>query len=276
MSKQKVLASLVVFVPLLATIYALAFDLNSRFLGPSLVVMIILYVATEFGIEGGFHRFATHRAFETRNSVKILLMILGSMAAQGPLMGWVANHRRHHRFSDADGDPHSPTRGLIHAHVGWHFSEAPSSVVRFAPDLLTDPVLLRLNQWYWYWVAMGLILPATIVGVLTNSAEGFWSGLLWGGFVRICLTQQATWSINSICHRFGARPFDIPGTSTNNFWLAIPTLGQSWHNNHHAFPQAAALNFKWWQLDISGLILSLLKKAGLVSYSSARDKAQVK
>lgn len=263
---QKVFAFVVVFLPLASLAYALVFDLNSSHLWLSLIVLGVLYVATEFGVEAGFHRFATHRAFEAHTSIKIPLIILGSMAAQGPLLAWAANHRRHHRFSDVEGDPHSPAQSLFHAHLGWHFSVGQSSVIRFAPDLLIDRTLMRLNRWYWWWVALGLFIPAAFVGAMTASWDGAFSGLLWGGLVRICLTQNFTWSVNSICHRFGSRPFDIPGTSRNNFWLAIPTMGQSWHNNHHAYPQAALLDFKWWQLDPSAYFLRLFKMLGLISY----------
>lgn len=232
-----------------------------------------MYVATVFGVEIGYHRYVTHAAFETSGAMRAALVALGSMAAQGPVLFWAASHRQHHAFTDEAGDPHSPRlagkglsgtlRGLRHAHAGWLFTSSYASWARFVPDLLRDRTLFRLNQWYPGLVALGLVLPALAGALLAGSWQGFWSGLLWGGLVRICLVHQATWSVNSICHRFGSRPYRARGGSANNAWLALPSLGGSWHNNHHAFPQTAVNRFEWWQLDLCGAAIRGLERLKL-------------
>lgn len=266
---------MVVLLPFLAGAYALVSLTRGLPSSVDLALLLAMYLATTFGVEAGFHRFIAHRAFDARSPLRVALVVLGSMAAQGPVLFWVAAHREHHAFTDQAGDPHSPRlhgegfwgslRGLWHAHVGWLFVSRPSSWARFAPDLLKDRRLFRLNQWYPLWVLLGLILPAAAGGLLTGSWQGFWSGMLWGGLVRIFLVQQATWSVNSLCHRFGSHPFDGTGTSMNNAWLALISLGGSWHNNHHAFPRTAVNRFEWWQFDFCGAVIRAFERVNWAS-----------
>src|SRR5262249_30218909 len=255
------------------TFFALALLPRS---GVGLVEVCILlssYAATFVGITVGFHRLFAHKSFETRLGIRIVLGILGCMAAQGPLIYWVSNHRRHHVHSDYPGDPHSPhvhgeekldlLRGLWHAHVEWSFNQEIPNPARYARDLLRDPAICRVDRLYFLWVGLGLAIPGLLGGVLTLSAMGALKGLLWGGFVRTFLTHNFTFSINSICHVFGCLPFPTPERSTNNIWLAIPTLGESWHNNHHAFPNSAIFGLEWWQIDVGAWIVRVLKASGL-------------
>ena len=243
-------------------------------IGPiPLAVLGVMYALTILGIGVGFHRHFTHRAFECRPAVRWLLAMFGSMAVEGPLIYWVATHRLHHQESDLAHDPHSPRttgrgviaalRGLWHAHVGWMFSSPPANALRYAPDLLSDPVSLRANRLYVVFVCAGLLVPAALAGVVTGSRVVFWQTLLWGGLVRVFLVQHVTWSVNSICHRYGQRPYETGDDSCNNQWLALPSFGESWHNNHHAFPSSAWHGIERHEWDISGLVVQTLASAGL-------------
>jgi stearoyl-CoA desaturase (delta-9 desaturase) len=245
-----------------------------NFFGPrDLAILAVMYSLTAVGITVGFHRLLTHRAFQTHAWLRCTLAVLGSMAVEGPVIDWVADHRKHHTFADDDGDPHSPhagqgkgvggaMKGLWHAHTGWLFStHGQASSKRFAPDLLEEPAMRRINK------AFPLIALATLaipflagLALSGGSPMAGLSALLWGGFVRIFLVHHITWSINSICHFFGRRRFDTEDRSTNVFWLALPSLGEAWHHNHHAFPRSAFHGLRWWELDPSGwLILAMAK-----------------
>jgi stearoyl-CoA desaturase (delta-9 desaturase) len=217
------------------------------------------YVACGLGITVGFHRLFTHRAFATTPVVERTLAVLGSMAVEGPLDQWVADHRKHHAHTDVEGDPHSPhvgdgagLRGLWHAHVGWILRpEDRAEPRRYARDIREDPALLRISRSFEWLVAIGLLLPA---------AAGF---VLWGGLVRVFLLHHVTWSINSICHVWGRRRFVTDDHSTNVAWLAVPSLGESWHHNHHAFPRSAAHGLRRREIDPSAAVIGLLERAGL-------------
>jgi stearoyl-CoA desaturase (Delta-9 desaturase) len=240
---------------------------------PEVAVMLAMYGLTGFGVTIGFHRLLTHRSFETSRPIRLLLAILGSSAGQGMLIRWCATHRRHHQQADRKGDPHSPhvhgggfinmLRGFAHAHVVWCFLADAPELARSVPDLLADPALLMIDQLYFFWVAMGLLVPAVALGLLLGSWHGFFAGLIWGGVVRICLTQHATWSVNSVCHIWGGRPFNSGDRSTNNLPVAVISLGEGWHNNHHTFPTSARHGLQWWQFDPSYVIITLMKRAGL-------------
>jgi acyl-CoA synthetase (AMP-forming)/AMP-acid ligase II/fatty-acid desaturase len=240
----------------------------------ALWLLAVLYVLTMLGITVGYHRMLSHRAFEARPAVRAALAMLGAMAAQGSPIYWVANHRRHHQFSDAPGDPHSPVfddreplRGMAafwHAHVGWMFTHELSNALHYCKDLIRDPIVSRVSQHYYAIVALGLMVPAALGGWLAGSVRGAIDGLLWGGFVRLFLSFHATSSINSITHMFGSRPFRTPDDSRNNIWLALPTLGEAWHNNHHAFPSSAYFGMKASQIDIGGYAIRLLERLSLV------------
>ncbi|PSB25005.1 acyl-CoA desaturase [Stenomitos frigidus] len=232
-----------------------------------------MYALTITGITVGFHRLFSHSAFQTSNALKIVLAIAGSMAAQGPVIHWVSNHRRHHQYSDQTGDPHSPhlegdgkfrwLRGLWHAQIGWLFTSEVTNSSLFAKDLLRDPVITKINQYYLVWLILGLLLPALIGAALLKTWIGFTSGFLWGGLLRVFLAHHFTWSVNSMMHLFGTSAFNTSDHSTNNIWFAIPTFGEAWHNNHHAFQSSAKFGLQWWQLDIGYWVIHLFEKVGL-------------
>jgi stearoyl-CoA desaturase (Delta-9 desaturase) len=241
---------------------------------PEVVAMAAMYALCGFSVTIGFHRLLTHRAFDAPRSLRLVFAALGSAAGQGMCIRWCATHRRHHQRSDRDGDPHSPhlhggegvlslLNGMWHAHVGWCFDADRPELARSVPDLLADRALLRIDQLYFAWVGLGVILPGALVGFWTHSWAGFVSGAVWGGFVRIFLMQHVTWSINSVCHVWGARPFRSGDHSTNNFPIAIVSLGEGWHNNHHAFPTSARHGLRWWQFDASWVVIRAMKLIGL-------------
>jgi stearoyl-CoA desaturase (delta-9 desaturase) len=230
----------------------------------------VFYVLTGLGITVGYHRHFTHGSFKARRPLRIALAIAGCMAVQGPVVQWVADHRRHHAFSDREGDPHSPwrygddlralTKGMFHAHVGWLFDRRQTNPERYAPDLLKDAALRRTSGLFIVWVAVGLALPTLLGGLLTGSWAGAWTAFFWAGLVRIALLHHVTWSINSICHTVGARPFTARDRSTNFWPLAIVSFGESWHNLHHADPTCARHGVLRGQLDISARVIWLFEK----------------
>ena len=240
-----------------------------------LVVFLIVYMVTGLGITVGFHRLLTHRAFKTKPWVRGVLAACGSAAIEGPVTAWVADHRKHHAFSDHHGDPHSPhvdhgvgwrgaLRGLAHAHVGWLFVHTQrGSKERYAPDLLKDPVIRFVDRTFVLWVAVGLLVPFALGWAIGGTLAAGLSGLLWGGAVRILVLHHMTYSINSLCHFFGRRRFPTDDQSRNLFWLAPLTFGESWHNNHHAFPTSARHGLRPWELDISALLIRGLEVTGL-------------
>jgi stearoyl-CoA desaturase (Delta-9 desaturase) len=229
-----------------------------------------------FGITIGFHRLFTHRAFKTSAPMRALWAILGSMALEGPVIEWVAYHRRHHRFSDTEGDPHSPhvghgdgvggaIRGLFYAHVGWVlFSDESAEEEKYAPDLIADPVVLFVDRTFVLWAIAGLALPFGLGVALTGTIYGGLMGLLWGGAVRIFFLHHITFCINSLCHFFGTRGFATADESRNLAWLAPFTFGEAWHNNHHAFPTSARHGLGRAQLDPSAAVIGLMERTGLV------------
>jgi stearoyl-CoA desaturase (delta-9 desaturase) len=243
---------------------------------PDLVVLAVTYLLSGLGVTVGFHRLLTHRSFRTSPAIRALLAALGSAAIEGPVIEWVSNHRKHHCFSDQPGDPHSPhvdrgsgwrgaLGGLLHAHVGWIFRGSNlASEERYAKDLLADPVVRFIDRTFLLWVLAGLAFPFGLGVALSGSIVGGLTGMLWGGAVRIFFLHHATFSINSLCHFFGRRRFATGDESRNLLWLALPTLGEAWHNNHHAFPTSARHGLRWWQLDPSAWLISGLERLGLV------------
>ncbi len=240
-----------------------------------LVVLGIMYTLTGFGITVGYHRLFTHRSFRTTRAIRALLAVLGSMAIEGPVIEWVSTHRKHHRFSDLPGDPHSPhvthasgwrgtLRGLGHAHLGWMFRGVDmANPARYAKDLLADRDLRLISRTFPLWVLAGLVLPFGMGVALTGSLIGGLTGLLWGGAVRVLLLHHATFSINSLCHYFGRRPFATGDQSRNLAWLAPLAFGEAWHNNHHAFPTSARHGLGRWQLDLAGWLILALERCHL-------------
>jgi stearoyl-CoA desaturase (Delta-9 desaturase) len=260
-----------VIVPFVAVIAAIPLLWNELVGWTDLGIMVAVYLATAFGITIGFHRLLTHRAFETYRPIKYLFAILGSMAVQGPVIGWVADHRKHHAHTDEAGDPHSPhvgegsgLRGLYHAHIGWLFEEnGTADAKRYAPDLLEDAGMRFISRHFPWWVLLGLAIPFGLGYAIGGTLTGALLALFWAGFVRVFFVHHITWSINSICHFFGSRRFATDDRSTNVAWLAVPSLGEAWHHNHHAFPRAAVQGLRWWEIDISGLTIRAMEKLGL-------------
>jgi stearoyl-CoA desaturase (delta-9 desaturase) len=241
-----------------------------------LVVFAICYVLTGLGVTVGFHRHLTHRAFKAKPWVRGTLAILGSAAIEGPVIAWVADHRKHHAFADVEGDPHSPhvdhghgvkgaLKGLLHAHVGWLFLHTHrGNKQRYAPDLINDPLIRWIDRTFVLWVAAGLVVPFILGGLIGGSWHAALTGLLWGGAVRMLVVHHVTYSINSLCHFFGRQAFNTGDESRNLFWLAPFTFGEAWHNNHHAFPTSYEHGMRRWQLDPSRFVIRALEKMGLV------------
>jgi stearoyl-CoA desaturase (delta-9 desaturase) len=266
-----------VVVPFLAFLVAVPLLWNSVIGWTDLAVLLALYLLSGFGITVGFHRLLTHRAFETYRPVKYLFAVLGTVAVQGPVIGWVADHRKHHAFTDAEGDPHSPhvghgggdgwrgsLRGLWHAHVGWLFEyNSGRDAERFAPDLLEDRGMVWISRLFIPIVAASLAFAFGLGYALTGGLGGALTALLWGGFVRVFFLHHVTWSINSICHFFGRRRFQTEDESTNVFWLSVISFGESWHHNHHAFPRSAWHGLRWWEIDPGGLLIGTLRRLHL-------------
>jgi stearoyl-CoA desaturase (Delta-9 desaturase) len=238
-----------------------------------LALLAGLYLLTAIGITVGFHRLFVHRSFETGTPVKVVLAALGSMAVQGSLMHWAARHRRHHQHSDTADDPHSPhrygpgqlarLRGLWHAHIGWAFGPNPRGLGRYVRDLRRSFALRLTSALFPLWVALGLIIPAVLGGLLAGSWIGALTGFIWGGLVRMFLVHHVTWSVNSAGHLWGSRPFRSADHSRNNFVLGVLALGEGWHNTHHAFPTSARHGLRWWQPDLSYYLIRLLSLLGL-------------
>jgi stearoyl-CoA desaturase (Delta-9 desaturase) len=240
-----------------------------------LVVFALVYLLTGLGVTVGFHRYFTHRSFETKRPVRGALAILGSAAIEGPVISWVADHRKHHAFSDEEGDPHSPhvghggglrgkLRGLFHAHMGWLFVHTQrGSKERYAPDLMRDPLIRWVDRTFFVWVLAGLALAFLLGYALGGTLTAGLTGVLWGGAVRMFVLHHVTYSINSLCHVFGRRPFDTGDESRNLAWLTLPSFGEAWHNNHHAFPTSAEHGLSRRQIDISALVIRGLERSGL-------------
>ena len=237
-------------------------------------IAIVAYYVSGMGVTVGFHRYFTHKSYKARRPLKIVLAVAGSLALQGSIVTWVADHRRHHAFSDKEGDPHSPwlfgtgpiavARGFWHAHMGWLFDRDRTNVRRFAPDLLADRDITAIDKRFILLTAVSLGLPALIGGLVTWSWWGALTALLWGGLVRVGLLHHVTWSINSICHMFGNRPFASRDRAANVWWLAILSFGESWHNLHHADPTCARHGVKRGQIDTSARLIWIFEKFGWV------------
>jgi len=276
-TSERVVRTLVVGLPLAALVAAGWMAWGGTLRWHDLVVLAITYVLTGAGITVGFHRLFTHRSFKTSRALRALLAVLGSMAVEGSVIEWVATHRKHHSFSDRPGDPHSPhvdhapgwrgaLGGLAHAHLGWMFrGKDMANPGRYARDLLADRDLRFIGRAFPLWVVVGLALPFGLGVALTGSVVGGLTGLLWGGAVRIFLLHHATFSINSLCHFFGRKAFPTGDESRNLAWLAPITLGEAWHNNHHAFPTSARHGLGRWQPDPGAWLITGLERLRLAS-----------
>jgi stearoyl-CoA desaturase (delta-9 desaturase) len=288
---DRFLTGTITVVPILA-LGLVAWQVWSELLGWSdLIVFAIMYVSTGLGITVGFHRLFTHRSFKTGKAVRAILAALGSAAIEGPVISWVADHRKHHAFSDKPGDPHSPhvdhghgvkgaLKGLAHAHVGWLFVHTERGLKsRYAPDLLADPIVNFISRTFVVWVAAGLAAPFLLGWAIGGTvAEGL-TGLLWGGAVRMLVLHHATYSINSLCHFFGKRRFATDDESRNLAWLSFFTFGEAFHNSHHAFPTSARHGLSRWSFDPSAWVIWVLEKTGLawdvVRVDSERQAAKL-
>jgi stearoyl-CoA desaturase (delta-9 desaturase) len=239
-----------------------------------LTVAAVFYTVSTLGVTVGFHRYFTHGAFKAARPLRIGLAIAGMLAAQGSVLGWVADHRRHHAFSDREGDPHSPwlfgtsptavLRGFWHAHMGWLFGRDRTNIERFAPDLAEDRDIRILDKLFPLWVTLSVALPAVIGGLVTMSWWGALTGFLWAGLARVAFQHHVTWSTNSICHMIGSRPFASRDRSANFWPLAILSMGESWHNSHHADPTSARHGVLRGQIDISARLIWVFEKLGWV------------
>ena len=235
-------------------------------------ISVLMYAVAGHGITVGFHRYFTHGSFKAKRPLRVALAVAGSLAVQGPVIRWVADHRKHHAFSDQDGDPHSPhiygtgvralTKGLWHAHIGWLFDPEQTSLRKYAPDLLDDPDMVRVHQLFPRLVAVSLITPALLGGLLTWSVTGALTAFIWAGLVRVCVLHHVTWSINSVCHTFGNRPYKTRDKSTNFWPLALISMGECWHNLHHADPTAARHGVKRGQVDSTAAFIRMFELGG--------------
>jgi stearoyl-CoA desaturase (delta-9 desaturase) len=269
---NEVMVKVFVVVPFLALLGALPFAWGWGLTVVDGALAAAFYLVTLTGITVGYHRHFTHRSFKATRPVRVTLAALGSMALQGPVISWVADHRRHHAFTDKEGDPHSPwlfgttpaavARGFCHAHFGWMLRPNRTNPARFAPDLLADPDIARINRQFPFWTAVSLVAPALLGGLLSWSWWGAATAFFWAGLVRIGVQHHVTWSVNSICHMVGDRPWTDKDRSTNFWPLAIVSLGESWHNLHHADPTCARHGVGRGQIDISARIIAILERLG--------------
>lgn len=276
MGKAEKLANLgAVVFPFVATVAAVILLWNRLVSPADLIIAATMYLLTAVGITVGFHRLLTHRSFQTSKPVEYLFAVLGSMAVQGPVISWVADHRKHHAHTDREGDPHSPhvgldghtagvLNGLWHAHTGWLMStQGRADWRRYAPDLYEDGGMRTISRQFVLILLVGLGLPALAGYLVSGTLAGAATGLLWGGLVRVFFVHHVTWSVNSVCHFLGSRRFQTDDRSTNVFWLALPSLGEAWHHNHHAFPRSAAHGLRRRELDPSALIITAMERIGL-------------
>ena len=274
-SIEQITLLLFITVPFLALVAAVPLAWGWGVSWLDLGMLVFFYYLGCHGITIGFHRYFTHGSFKARRPLRIALAIMGSMAVEGPLVRWVADHRKHHKFSDRDGDPHSPwkygtslralLKGFAHAHMMWLFDEEQTPQRKYAPDLMKDRDIVRISRQFPLWVAVSLIAPAIAGGLITWSWQGAVTAFFWGSLVRVSLLHHVTWSINSICHTLGERPFVSRDKSANVWWLAIPSMGESWHNLHHADPTCARHGVLRGQVDTSARVIRWLEQAGWVS-----------
>ena len=261
-----------VVVPFAGVLVAIVLLWNQWVDATNLAIMFVLYIFTGVGITVGFHRLLTHRAFQTYPWLERTFAVMGSLAVEGSVLDWVADHRKHHANADKEGDPHSPhvghgsgLRGLWHAHTGWLLeTQGQADWKRYATELYEDQKMRQIGRRFPFLVIVSLAIP-TLAGFVLDgfTLRGALMGYIWGGLVRIFLVHHVTWSVNSICHFFGRRRFEIEDQSTNVTWLALFSLGESWHHNHHAFPRSAYHGLRWWEIDLSGLFISMLARVGL-------------
>jgi len=254
----------VVVVPLAATLFAIRLLWQRAVNWPDLALLGVLYALVAIGVTVGFHRMLTHRSFRPHPAVKLALLVLGSMAVEGPALQWAATHVKHHALADSEGDPHSPLDGFFHAHLGWVFESDNADPNVYCRNLVNDPIVGFVSRTFLLWAVLAFVIPFGVGGLLGGWA-GAWTGLLWGGLVRQFLTHHVTWSVNSVCHTFGRRAFETTDRSRNEWIVGLLAFGEGWHNNHHAFPRSAFHGLHWWQFDLSGYLIWALERLGLAT-----------
>ncbi|HYE63325.1 MAG TPA: acyl-CoA desaturase [Phycisphaerales bacterium] len=296
-----------VTLPPVGLVWAIIYLWGTGITWHAFAIMVIGYVLTAFGVTVGYHRYFTHKSFDCGPVTRFVLGVLGSMAAEGPVIRWVAMHRRHHQFSDHEGDPHSPhafkghhhhhrhkpsggdpheeshhaglgsvLKGFFHAHMGWFFNALPKDLEeRYAKDLVADPVTRFVSNTFWVWILLSAVLPAVAGWLWVGTWVGAIQGFLWGGLVRLLMVHHVTWSINSVCHLWGSRPFNSHDHSRNNAIMGILAMGEGWHNNHHAFPTSARHGLKWYQFDSSYILIKLMSYVGLAKNVRVPDQARM-
>ena len=258
---RKIVMLVVVVLPFLATLLAIELLWQRAVNWTDLALLVAFNLLAGLGVTVGYHRMLTHRSFQPHPVVKFIFLAFGSMAVEGPALEWAATHIKHHAHSDREGDPHSPVEGFWHAHMGWMFNRSFADPNIYCRNLVKDPIVVFVSRTFIFWVILSLAIPFAIGG---------WTGLLWGGLVRIFLTHHITWSVNSVCHTFGKREFETRDQSRNEWIVGLLGLGEGWHNNHHAFPRSAFHGLHWWQFDLSGYVIWTLERVGL-----ARDVYRV-
>jgi len=253
---RKAVVLIMVIAPFVATIFAGVQLWNRALDWRDLALLFGMYLPISLGVTAGFHRMLTHKSFRAHPAVRAMLLVFGSMAVEGAAIGWAANHLKHHAVADKPGDPHSPVDGFVHAHLGWLFNSDQAEPEVYCRSLLSDPVVVFVDRTFVLWVTLGLLIPFALGG---------WTGLLWGGLVRMFFVHHITWSVNSVCHTFGRRAFATSDRSRNQWTVGLLGMGEGWHNNHHAFPRSAVHGLDRWQLDVSAWMISGLERLRLAS-----------
>lgn len=280
-----------ILLPVVGLIVGIVYMWGTGVDWPQVVLMTLMYIATGMGITVGYHRYFTHKSFSTGPFMVAVLGILGSMAVEGSVLRWCATHRSHHAHSDTESDPHSPhghgegirgtLKGFWNAHMGWIFHPPGEPLSRYVPDLMKDKLVMRISRLFPLWVLLSMIIPTILGGLMEIIlGGGFWwgafLGFVWGGLVRVLVVHHITWSVNSICHLWGTRPFRSSDESRNNPIVGVLALGEGWHNNHHAFPTSARHGLEWWQFDSSWLMIKSLEKVGVVRDVRVPSMARIK
>lgn len=288
--KLKLINLTAVLLPVVGLLTAIGLLWGIAFDWVQLAIMGLMYLVTAIGITVGFHRMATHKSFSAPAAVRYLLAAAGSMAAQGPVIRWCGEHRKHHQHSDTAEDPHSPhmsangswgegfwamTKGAFHAHVGWLLRDPAEGLAKYTVDLRKDKALVAASRQFPWLVLAGLLIPAVLGGLITLTWSGALLGFLWGGLVRVLMVHHITWSVNSVCHLWGSKPFDSHDESRNNAVVGILAMGEGWHNNHHAFPTSARHGLRWWELDLSYVFIRMLGLVGLAREIRVPDAARI-
>ncbi|HET6873530.1 MAG TPA: acyl-CoA desaturase [Acidimicrobiales bacterium] len=272
---QQILLTIFLVVPFAAIVGAIPLAWGWGVSWRDLVIAGVLYAVSGLGVTVGFHRYLTHRSFQARRPVRIALALAGSLALQSSAIQWVADHRKHHRFSDKDGDPHSPwrygtsakalTKGFFYSHVGWLYDWEKTDELKYAPELIADPDINFISRTFAWWVAASLLIAPLVGGLWGWSWKAAVTAFIWGSLVRIALLHHVTFAINSVCHITGRRPFRTKDRSQNVWWLALLSFGESWHNFHHAEPTSARHGVRLFEIDTSAMLIKVMEKLRWVS-----------